>query len=254
MTKGRLAGKAAIVTGAGNGIGRAIAQRFAAEGAAVLCADITFDDAESVVRGIGESGGRAVACKCDVSDSASAKAAVERAVCEFGALRVVVSNAAAFVPVTTLAEMEEDHWHKTLAVNLTGAFFICKHAIPRLRAAGGGSIVLVASQLARVANAGQAAYCATKGALVQLAKGMALDHVADNIRVNTLSPGGTATDRMAARFGDLETAERFWGPKHPIGRLGRPEEMAAGAVFLASDESSFMTGADLLIDGGYTAL
>jgi NAD(P)-dependent dehydrogenase (short-subunit alcohol dehydrogenase family) len=82
---------------------------------------------------------------------------------------------------------------------------------------------------------------------------MALDHVADNIRVNTLSPGGTATDRMAARFGDLETAERVWGAKHPIGRLGRPEEMAAGAVFLASDESSFMTGADLLIDGGYTA-
>ena len=149
--------------------------------------------------------------------------------------------------------MEEEHWHRTIAVNLTGAFLICKHAIPHLRAAGGGSIILVASQMARVANAGQAAYCATKGALVQLAKGIALDHAGDNIRANTLSPGGTATDRMVARFGDLETAERVWGTKHPMGRLARPEEMAPGAVFLASDDSAFMTGADLLIDGGYTA-
>jgi NAD(P)-dependent dehydrogenase (short-subunit alcohol dehydrogenase family) len=107
--------------------------------------------------------------------------------------------------------------------------------------------------MARVANAGQAAYCATKGALVQLAKGMALDHVADNIRVNTLSPGGVATGRMVRRFGDMATAERTWGPRHPMGRLGRPAEIARGAVFLASDDSSFMTGADLLIDGGYTA-
>ena len=140
-----------------------------------------------------------------------------------------------------------------MAINLTGAFLCCKYAIPALRAAGGGSIILMASQMARVANPGQAAYCATKGALVQLAKGMALDHAGDNIRVNTLSPGGIATDRLARRFGDLRAAEREWGPKHPIGRLGRPEEIARGAVFLASADSSFMTGADLLLDGGYTA-
>jgi NAD(P)-dependent dehydrogenase (short-subunit alcohol dehydrogenase family) len=253
VTQARLAGKTAVVTGAGNGIGRAVSRAFAAEGAAVLCADIAPDDADLVSRGIVDDGGRAVACQCDVSDSASAKAAVEMAVSEFGALHVVVSNAAAFVPITTLADMEEEHWHRTIAVNLTGAFLICKHAIPHLRAAGGGSIILVASQMARVANAGQAAYCATKGALVQLAKGIALDHAGDNIRANTLSPGGTATDRMVARFGDLETAERVWGTKHPMGRLARPEEMAPSAVFLASDDSAFMTGADLLIDGGYTA-
>ena len=253
MTQARLAGRIAVVTGAGNGIGRAISRAFAAEGAAVLCADIAPDDADSVTRGIVDDGGRAVACRCDVSDSASAKAAAEMAVSEFGALHVVVSNAATFVPITTLADMEEEHWHRTIAVNLTGAFLICKHAIPHLRAAGGGSIILVASQMARVANAGQAAYCATKGALVQLAKGIALDHAGDNIRANTLSPGGTATDRMVARFGDLETAERVWGSKHPMGRLARPEEMAPGAVFLASDDSAFMTGADLLIDGGYAA-
>ncbi|MEE8140559.1 MAG: SDR family NAD(P)-dependent oxidoreductase [Alphaproteobacteria bacterium] len=253
MTNRRLAGKRAIVTGAGNGIGRAISRGFAAQGAAVACADIAFDDARSVARKIVAGGGRAIACECDVSDSASAKAAIDQTISEFGSLEIVVCNAAAFVPIVSLAEMEEEHWHRTLAVNLTGAFLICRHAIPHLRAAGGGSIILIASQMARVANAGQAAYCATKGALVQLAKGMALDHVGDNIRVNTLSPGGTATDRMTARFGNLEEAQRVWGAKHPLGRLAWPEEMAPGAVFLASDESSFMTGADLLIDGGYTA-
>ncbi|MDP6787472.1 MAG: SDR family NAD(P)-dependent oxidoreductase [Rhodospirillales bacterium] len=252
MTGQRLAGKSAIVTGAGNGIGRAVSEAFAAEGAKVLCADIAFADAEEVVRRIGEAGGQAVACHCDVSDGASAKAAVDRAVDTFGALDVVVSNAAVFVPITPLAEMAEDDWHRTLAVNLTGSFLMCKHAIPRMQA-GGGSIILVASQMARVANAGQTAYCATKGALVQLAKGMALEYVGDNIRVNALSPGGVATDRMVRRFGDLEKAEREWGAKHPMGRLGRVEEIAAGAVFLASDESSFMTGSDLLIDGGYAA-
>jgi NAD(P)-dependent dehydrogenase (short-subunit alcohol dehydrogenase family) len=253
MTTGKLAGKTAIVTGAGNGIGRAICEAFAAEGAAVLCADIALPSVEAVARGIVRSGGRAAACRCDVSDSGSAKAAVERAVDEFGALHVLVSNAAVFVPIAAIEDMAEEDWHRTLAVNLTGAFLMSKHAIAHLRAAGGGSIILVASQMARVANAGQAAYCATKGALVQLAKGMALDHVKDNIRVNTLSPGGTATERMVRRFGDLDTAQRVWGREHPMGRLGRPEEMGPGAVFLASDDSSFMTGADLLIDGGFTA-
>jgi len=245
-----LTGRCALVTGAGNGIGRAIAQAFAAVGARVLLADI---DRAAAERAAGEIGPAAVARECDVTDAASARGAVEAAVAAFGKLDVVVSNAAVLSPLATVEEMSEQDWRRALDVNLTGAFNICKPAIPRLREAGGGAIVIVASQMARVVNPGQTAYCATKGALVQLAKGMAVDHAKDRIRVNTLSPGGVATDRLARRFGDLEEAEKVWGPKHPLGRLGRPEEIAQAAVFLASDASSFMTGSDLLVDGGYTA-
>ena len=253
MSKGKLAGRRALITGAGSGIGQAIAETFAGEGAAVVCADISISAAQTVADGIAAAGGRASACLCDVADPEQAEAAVAHAVETHGGLEVLVSNAAVFTPIAPIEDLSLEDWQKALAVNLTGAFLMSKYAIPHLRAAGGGSIILMASQMARVANAGQAAYCATKGALVQLAKGMALDHCNDNIRVNTLSPGGIATQRMVQRFGDVETAQRIWGPKHPMGRLGEPDEVASGAVFLASGESSFMTGSDLLIDGGYTA-
>jgi NAD(P)-dependent dehydrogenase (short-subunit alcohol dehydrogenase family) len=248
--RGELSGRSALVTGAANGIGRAIARAFAEAGGKVLLADIERAAAEEAAAEIGAA---ALACECDVTQAASARAAVEAAVAAFGKLDIVVSNAAVLSPLVTVEEMREEDWRRALDVNLTGAFNVCKPAIPRLREAGGGAVILIASQMARVVNPGQTAYCATKGALVQLAKGMAVDHAKDGIRVNTLSPGGIATDRLARRFGSLEEAERVWGPKHPLGRLGRPEEIARAAVFLASDASSFMTGSDLLVDGGYTA-
>jgi NAD(P)-dependent dehydrogenase (short-subunit alcohol dehydrogenase family) len=120
-------------------------------------------------------------------------------------------------------------------------------------ACGGGSIILMASQMARVAYMGGAAYCTTKGGLLQLAKGIALDYAQQGIRANALSPGGIATRRQLVRFADMETAQREWGARHPLGRLGEPEEVARAALFLAGDDSSFMTGADLLVDGGYAA-
>lgn len=253
MTHGKLAGRPALITGAGHGIGRAIAHAFAAEGAPVLCADLDGEAATRVATEIADTGGRAEPAVCDVRDGDSVRGAVERAVAAFGSLHTVVCGAAVLTPPATVETLDEADWAAALDVNVTGAFRTCKHALPHLRAAGGGSIILIASQMGRVARAGQAAYCTTKGALLQLAKGMALDHVSDNIRVNTLSPGGVATRRLEQRFGDLETAQREWGPMHPLGRLGEPEEIARAAVFLASDDASFMLGADLLVDGGYTA-
>jgi NAD(P)-dependent dehydrogenase (short-subunit alcohol dehydrogenase family) len=251
---GKLRNKVAIVTGAGGDIGRAISLRFAAEGAAIVCADISLKTARQTARDVTAHGGRAAACACDIADSAAAKAAVATAVRRFGALHVLVNNAAYFLRDATLPELDEAEFGRAVAVNVTGAFLMSKWTIPHMARAGGGSIIHVASQMAHVARAGQATYCATKSALLLLAKGMALDHASEGIRVNTLSPGGIATQGMADQWGGMETAEREWGARmHPLGRLGHVEEIARAAVFLASDDASFMTGADLLVDGGYTA-
>ena len=254
MAATKLEGKFAIVTGAGNGIGAAIAGMFAAAGAGVCCADLDEAAAMATAKTIVAAGGSGFAQAVDVSDGESARLAVAAAVARFGTLHILVNNAAFFPPKATLVELAEADWTRALAVNIGGAFEMSRHAIPHIKAAGGGSIIHIASQMARVGSAGDAAYCATKAALLGLAKAMALDHAKDRIRVNTLSPGGIATRQMKIEFGDMETAERDWGrAMHPIGRLGRPEEIARAALFLASEESSFMTGADLLIDGGYTA-
>jgi NAD(P)-dependent dehydrogenase (short-subunit alcohol dehydrogenase family) len=133
-----------------------------------------------------------------------------------------------------------------------GAYLMSRAVLPPMIAAGGGNIIHIASQLGRVAAPARAAYCASKGAIIQLAKAMAVDHAAQNIRVNSLSPGAVETQRLVLRFGDMETARRVAGPKHLLNRLGQPDEIAQAALFLASDAASFMTGADMLVDGGYT--
>ena len=251
---GRLRGKRAIVTGAGSGIGRAIAIAFGHEGARVQASDIDPETARETAGLILEAGGTAVGLHCDAAEPEAVRRAIARMESDFGGIDVLVNNAAWFPERAPLAEIPEQDWEKCLAVNVTGPFLMCRYAIPVMARGGGGSIVHIASQMAKVANYGQTHYCTAKGALLMLAKGIALDHAADSIRCNTLSPGGIATPSMIALYGSRENAERQWGaPMHPLGRLGRTEEIAAGAVFLASDESSFMTGTDLLIDGGYTA-
>jgi NAD(P)-dependent dehydrogenase (short-subunit alcohol dehydrogenase family) len=249
---GRLAGKVAVVTGAGGGIGGAICRQFAAEGAAVVGLDIAAAPLEEVAATIRAAGGRIVTMVADVAEEATAEAAVAQAVGAFGRLDVVVANAVFDLPLAPLTTLSLADWRRTFAVNLDSAFLLSKHAIPVMEQGGGGSIILVASQQARVARPGRPWYCAAKGALVQLAKAMAVDHSAQNIRVNTLSPGPVETGRYLKNF---ETVEAARASHHTLlGRLGTPDEVATGAVFLASDESAFMTGSDLLIDGGYTAV
>lgn len=250
----RLDGKPAIVVGAGNGIGEAIAMAFAAAGAKVACLDVEEGSAARVAEAIRAGGGMAAAIRCDVASEISVAEAVAAAVAAVGAPRVLVNGAALNDPNGTIVEVEPHWWHAAVAVNLTGAYLMSRAVIPHMAAAGGGSIIHIASQLGRVAAPGRAAYNATKGALIQLAKTMAVDHAKENIRTNTLSPGAVETRRLEFRWGDMATARARSGPLHPIGRLGQPQEIALAALYLASDASAFMTGSDLLIDGGYTAI
>ncbi len=250
----KLTGKTALVSGAAGGIGRAISVAYAEAGAAVACCDINLAGAEESAHLVEEAGGRAFALRCDVvveNDTLVAARAVRDA---FGRLDILVSGAAPYDNGGNVVETTVADWERVVAVNLTGSFLLCRAALPLMIESGGGSIILIASQLGRVGSAGRAAYCATKGALIQLAKVMAIDHAAQNIRVNALSPGAVETERLTRRYGSFEAARGVIAGKHVLGRLGQPSDIATAAVFLASDASSFVTGSDLLVDGGYTAI
>jgi NAD(P)-dependent dehydrogenase (short-subunit alcohol dehydrogenase family) len=254
MAEAALRDRVALIVGAGAGIGRAIAVRFAQAGAHVVCADVDEATAKETAAAVEGAGGRALARRSDVAVAADCRAAVAAALAAFGGLDILVMAAATNEPTATVLDLDEAMWNRTLAVNLTGAFLASKAALPALIARGGGSIIFIASQLGRVGAPARPAYCATKGALIQLAKVMAADHAGANIRVNTLSPGAVETNRLVHRFGDMASARTAMAPKHLLGRLGRPAEIAEAALFLAGDASSFVTGADLLVDGGYTAV
>ncbi len=246
--------KTALVVGAANGIGRATARAFAAAGARVACADVEAPGARAVAAEIEQGGGQALPVHLDVTSGTSCRAAVAATVERFGGLDVLLYGAAASDRTATVLELDEVEWDRVLRINLTGAFLMVKAAIPAMIARGGGSVILVASQLGRVGSPGRPAYCATKGALIQLAKVLAADHAMQGIRANTLSPGAIETRRMLMRWKDMDEARAVMAPKHLLGRLGQPEEIARAAVYLAGDASAFMTGSDLLVDGGYTAI
>jgi NAD(P)-dependent dehydrogenase (short-subunit alcohol dehydrogenase family) len=246
--------KIAVVVGAANGIGRATALAFAAAGARVACTDVEEPGAKTTAVDIEKGGGQALPVHLDVTDGASCRAAVAATVERFGGLDVLMYGAADSDRTATVLELDEAAWDRVIRINLTGAFLMVKAAIPAMITRGGGSIILIASQLGRVGSPGRAPYCATKGALIQLAKVLAADHAAQGIRANTISPGAIETRRMLRRWKDMDEARQMMGPKHLLGRIGRPDEIARAAVYLASDASAFMTGSDLLIDGGYTAI
>jgi NAD(P)-dependent dehydrogenase (short-subunit alcohol dehydrogenase family) len=252
-TAGRLAQRVALVAGGGGEIGGAICRRFAAEGAEVAIADIDPAKSEAVARAIADNGGRAQALAVDVANEASARDAVGRTIAAFGRLTTLVNVAAAVTPDGTVETLALDEWNKAIAVNLTGAFVMCKFAVPEMRRAGGGSIINIASQLGHLGVPLRSPYCTTKAALIHFTRILAMDHAVDKIRANTISPGFILTERSSRRSGGKEQARAAAGPRHLLNRPGEPDEIAAGAVYLASDEAAFVTATDLLIDGGYIA-
>ncbi len=246
-----LAGKNAIVTGAGGGIGTAIVNAFRSAGARVLALDLKADALSAAFNDMKD--GVTIRC-CDVSREDDVHAAAAAATAMFGHIHILVNGVAGDEPRGTVVELTPAIWDETFAANVRSAFLMSRAIVPVMARSGGGSIIHIASQLGRVGTAKRPLYCATKGALIQLAKAMAIDHAADRIRVNALSPGAVATSRLSRRYGSMQAASAALSGLHLVGQLGDPKEIAAAAVFLASDQASFITGADFLVDGGYTAV
>jgi NAD(P)-dependent dehydrogenase (short-subunit alcohol dehydrogenase family) len=250
---GRLEGRVAIVTGGASGIGRASAELFAREGARVVVSDVQEDLGNEIVERIRAGGGDAVFVRADVSSEADVRAMVNAAVGRYGRLDVLFNNAGieGEMGVPT-AELSLEIWNRIVAINLTGVFLGCRYAIPEMLRGGGGAIINNASVAGLVGFAGIPAYAASKGGVVQLTRTTALEYAQQNIRVNCLCPGVIDTP-MVRRAAPNEEAIGGFREFEPVGRLGRPEEVAALALFLASDEASFITGAIIPVDGGFVA-
>jgi NAD(P)-dependent dehydrogenase (short-subunit alcohol dehydrogenase family) len=253
-TMGRLDGKVAVITGAASGIGAATAQRFCREGAAVVVADLNAGGAQSVVDACRAAGGRAVFRRTDVSIEADVAGAIGQAVDAFGRLDVLFNNAGLGGAIGPIEDTTVEDWDRTQGVLLRGVFLGMKHAIPRLRAAGGGSIISTASVAGLRGGAGPHCYSAAKAAVINLTRSVALQVAKDNIRVNCICPGGIHTPLIGSRFpGTDDMLAQMLSAIQPLPRTGVPDDIAAMALYLASDEAGFVTGAAMVVDGGFTA-
>ncbi|MDQ3236569.1 MAG: glucose 1-dehydrogenase [Actinomycetota bacterium] len=248
----RLGGKRAIVTGAGSGIGRAIAIRLASEGARVILADLDEEAAEEVAE---EIDGETLVHRADVTKATGVEALVARAVSEWGGLDVMVNNAGVGVAANIVDATEEDY-ERMMDVCVRGTFLGMKHAVPAIRDSGGGSVINMSSVAALIGISDRAIYCAAKGAILSMTRAAAVDHVGDGVRVNCIAPGTVETpwiERITSGYDDPEEARKTMQARQPHGRFVQPEEIAAMAAYLASDESASVIGACMIVDGGVTA-
>ncbi len=248
---GALAGKVALITGGASGIGRATALLFGREGAAVVVHDLK-EEGRGTAEAILAAGGRASFLHGDVTRASDCQAAVQRALSEFGGLHVLVNNAG-IIRRASVVDTTEEEWDRVMAVNVKSVFLLSKAAIPVLARGGGGVIVNTASGWGIDGGRNAASYCASKAAVVNLTRAMALDHAEQNIRVNCVCPGDTDTPMLREEARQLGQDVRGFlagAAKRPLGRMGRPEEIAQVILFLASDASSYVTGTPLIVDGG----
>lgn len=244
-----LHGKVAVITGGASGIGRATAQLFAREGAAVAIADKNRQAGERAVQDIGD---RAIFELADVTKAADCERVVQRSVHDFGGIHILVNNAG-IIRRNSVLELSEEDWDRVMAVNVKSIFLLSRLVVPIMAKVGGGAIINMASGWGLAGGPRAAVYCASKGAVVLLTKAMAIDHGSQNIRVNCICPGDTDTNMLRSEAQQLgEREDRFLAEsaRRPLGRVGRPEEIAQAALYLASDASSFVTGTALVVDGG----
>ena len=252
----RLAGKVAVVTGAAVGLGRAIALRMAGEGASVALLDVRDADARGLIAELKEDGRAAAYWRCDVSSENEVRSVLQKVAQHFGRIDILVNNAGVAGPSRPTHEITEAEWDRVQAINVKGVFFCTKHAIPHLKRAGGGAIINLSSIYGLVGAADVPPYHASKGAVRLMTKTDALLYAADRIRVNSIHPGFIWTPMVEAHLagqGDVDGGRKAIDALHPLGHIGEPDDIAWGAVYLASDEAKFVTGSELVIDGGYTA-
>jgi NAD(P)-dependent dehydrogenase (short-subunit alcohol dehydrogenase family) len=252
MLQNQLHDKVAVITGAASGIGRATALLFAREGAVVVITDLNESGGKAVAAEIASHGGRARFELADVTRAADCQRVVETAVREFGGIHILFNNAG-IIRRASVVELSEEDWDRVMAVNVKAIFLMCREVIPVMASAGGGCIINTASGWGLTGGPRAAVYCASKGAVVLLTKAMAVDHGAQNIRVNCICPGDTDTNMLRNEAQQLgEPSDRFLAEatKRPLRRVGKPEEIAQAALYLASEASSFVTGTALVVDGG----
>jgi NAD(P)-dependent dehydrogenase (short-subunit alcohol dehydrogenase family) len=251
-SRGALNGKVALITGGASGIGRATALLFAREGAAVAVVDMNEPEGQTVVQKIINEGGQAIFVRGDVTRASDCQLAVRQTVEQLGKLDILFNNAG-IIRRASVVETSEEEWDLVMATNVKSVFLLSKYAIPIMAEAGGGVIINTASNWGLVGGQNAASYCASKGAVVLLTKAMAVDHGAQNIRVNCICPGDTDTAMLRSEARQLGKPEEQFlaeSAQRPLQRVGRPEEIAQAALYLASDASSFVTGIALVVDGG----